>query len=322
MNLPIKLEKFDVREINWEMSDLIQRNCPICNNTESQQLFIRPDNLVVHLCSNCSTYFISPAPSHNQIVSFYSNYDNEYRAELDITKEQLKRELVHSEPFSDYRIEVISNFMNLNGAKVFDIGFGRAKFLYFLKKLGALTYGNEFDAKAIELAKYLGIDNVFDVEIENLNYDDFFDLITLNDIVEHPLDPTDLIIQAIKRTKPGGLISIWTPNGKSGVERKDNLTFRVDLEHMQYFTKKTFEFIAQRYNLEILHLEVIGHPSLFGIAKLISKIDIAKYKFKNIIKLLPGVFPIINFLKKKRQRNQINSDKGSYILFCIFRKKA
>jgi ribosomal protein L11 methylase PrmA len=59
-----------------------------------------------------------------------------------------------SDPFTDLRIRELSSLMKFESSRVFDIGFGRAHFLYRLKKLGAIPYGLEVDPQAIEFAKF------------------------------------------------------------------------------------------------------------------------------------------------------------------------
>ena len=47
--------------------------------------------------------------------------------------------------------------------------------------------------------------------------------------------------------------------------------FRVDLEHLQYFSPRTIQVLAGTWGLHIEHLETTGYPGLQGIDKLPSK---------------------------------------------------
>lgn len=317
-NYPIILEKLDVRQVIWNHADLMERNCPICNSDNSKEKYVRPDKLQVKYCENCNFFFVSPSPSKNQILNFYKNYDAEYRTELQISKWRLKRELDNTSPFSDFRIKIINSLMKLKNKKVFDVGFGRAKFLYQLKKLGAITYGCEFDSKAINYASYLGINHVFDKDISELDFVEEFDLIILNDIVEHPLNPIDLLKSSLKMLKTGGIISIWTPNGKYGDNMNNHLTFRVDLEHMQYFTTETFKLLSNKYNLKILFLQEIGFPSLFGIDSTSTLKDRLFVNLKKILSLIPGYYQFKDLLKKNIYKE--SEDSGNYSIFCVLQK--
>lgn len=315
---PLILDKLDVRQVFWNHADLIERNCPICNSGNSTEKYVRPDNLQVKFCMNCNLFFISPSPSNTQILNFYNNYDVEYRTELPISKWRLKRELDNTSPFSDLRIKIINSLMELENKKVFDVGFGRAKFLYQLKKLGALTYGCEFDSKAINYAAYLGINQVFDKDISELDFKEEFDLIILNDIIEHPLNPVELLNSSLKMLKTGGIISIWTPNGKYGDNMNNHLTYRVDLEHMQYFTIDTFKLLSNKYNLKILFLQEIGFPSLFGIDSTSTLKDRLFINIKKILSLIPGYYQFKDLLKKSIHKE--NEETGNYSIFCVLQK--
>ncbi|OGU59431.1 MAG: hypothetical protein A2X64_00775 [Ignavibacteria bacterium GWF2_33_9] len=321
MNEPKQLDKFDQRMIEWSMNDLFKRDCPICTEPKQTQIFIRPDLLNIYYCKNCSTFFISPAPSSDQIIAFYKNYESAYRAEFNIPKYLLKKTLMYTDPMSDLRLKELSRFMDFNGANCFDIGFGRARYLYLIKKLGGHPFGNEYNSDSIEIAKYLGINNVYHNDISFLNFNNFFDLVSMNDIIEHPLEPMILMENVVKMTKKGGLISVWTPNGSCGVNRHDNLTYRVDLEHMQYFTKDTFKYVAEKFNLEILQIIPSGKPILFGIENKITDWDRFKYASKNLIKYVPGFFPVYSVLKNGKNKKIDSFRAGDYNLFCIFRKK-
>ncbi|NEP53984.1 MAG: hypothetical protein F6K65_36410 [Moorea sp. SIO3C2] len=124
---------------------------------------------------------------------------------------------------------------------------------------------------------------------------------------------------------------IWTPNGSINDAEDNPVTFRVDLEHMQYLTPSSCAYIADMLGLEIIHLETLGFPALQGInstnSKKTSFLGYANLKFfiKKGLYLMPGVLKAIRTINRFKQRvynyNNISERMGSYCLFCIFRKK-
>ena len=52
----LQLPPLDARIPQWNLSDLIERSCPICNSNNTGRELIRPDKLSVQLCNNCNTY--------------------------------------------------------------------------------------------------------------------------------------------------------------------------------------------------------------------------------------------------------------------------
>jgi hypothetical protein len=156
------------------------------------------------------------------------------------------------------------------------------------------------------------------------------------DLVEHPLNPMDILRKSSELMQSGGFLLIWTPNGDfARIEKSQPITFRVDLEHMQYLTPDTCLFIASKLNLHVTHLETLGFPGLEGIDKPLSlfrndthtqsKNVTHGHHFKSIINSIPGFTTMNNyrhrlFVEKKAEKPDQRS--SSYHLFCIMQKTA
>lgn len=320
----------DTRIPKWDYDDLYTRTCPICNSLEAEPIYKRPDNLTIRICKRCYTHFISPSPSISQLNEFYKDYDELHRLAPFIDARDLAASYKEDDPFTDVRIRELSSLMKFENSKVLDIGFGRARFLYRLKRLGANPFGLEVDQKAIEYAKSVGIENVFKTDISNFISDIKFDMISLLDLVEHPLNPMDLLRNSTKHLKDGGLLVIWTPNGDfANVEGTQPVTFRVDLEHMQYLTPGSCFLIASELKLRIIHLETLGFPDLKNISQSYSKLDAQS---KSNIQPFPSIkkysLPLswskaINHfrgklnLHKQVKKHRPDERRGNYHLFCI-----
>lgn len=316
--MTLKLLPLDARIPQWNFDNLIPRSCPICNSPDAPIAYERPDALTVRICKQCDAFFVSPSPSDDQLQAFYETYDEKHARAPRINIKELADRYKAVDPFTDLRIRELSSLMKLEASRVLDIGFGRALFLYCLKKLGAHPFGLDLDAQAIDLAKFLGID-AFRGHLADFVSETKYDLITMLDFVEHPLNPMDTLRRASELLERGGLLAIWTPNGDFASLEESPTTFRVDLEHMQYFTPDTCLFVASTLKLRIVHLETLGFPGLKGIDKPLSKNESHLPLFKGIIKSLPG-FSAVNNLRHKlfAQDERI----GAYHLFCIMRKPA
>ena len=314
------LPPLDARIPKWDLSNLVERNCPICNSPDTHLAYERPDSLNVRICKKCYTFFVSPAPSDIQLQAFYENYDKKHSRAPRISTKQLAASYKCVDPFADLRIRELSSLMNFETLRVLDIGFGRASFLYCLKKLGAIPFGIELDNQAIEFAKFLGF-GVFQGNMVDFVSETKYDLITLLELVEHPLNPMELLRKSSELLQRGGFLAIWTPNGDFASLEKSPTTFRVDLEHMQYFTPDTCLFIAAELKLRVVHLESLGFPCLKGIDKPLSKNESLLVFIKRIIKSIPGFCTIENFRHKLFKSGQ-DERIGAYHLFCIMQKPA
>lgn len=318
MRLPI----LDARIPQWKFDDLVQRACPICNTTETKESFVRPDDLTVLLCKKCKTFFVSPAPSSAQLAAFYSTYDSDHQRASSVSPVALANMYSRLKSFDDPRIQELCSLMVIKNKSVLDVGFGRAQFLYSMMKLGATPHGVDLDRKATEYAKYLGIHNVHLGSIDDLPIDVRYDIVVMNDFIEHPLAPMDLLRKAKKMLNQNGLLLIWTPNGDVAQYEDCPTTFRVDLEHMQYLTSDSIMYIANELGFRIVHLETLGFPILKGI----DQSHAANSKrltshIKNYIKTIPG-FYIINNIRLRLMHAKQNERSGIYNLFCIFQDRS
>ena len=314
-----KLPPLDARIPAWNLDDLNERNCPTCNSSNANPVYERPDDLKVRFCSKCSTFFVSPAPSGAQLERFYNDYDEKHRRAPKVGVKELAASYNNVDPLADLRIRELDSLMDFADTRVLDIGFGRAYFLYCLKKLGAVPFGLELDPQAIQFAKHLGLENVFLGDIADFASETRFDLITLLDLVEHPLEPMEVLRKSTDLLQPGGFLLIWTPNGDFSRHEESPTTFRVDLEHMQYLTPDACTFIASELKLRVTHLETIGFPALEGIDVPLSMIDAPANPLKGLVKSLPG-FSAINKFRHRLFSEFQDERRGAYHLFCIMQK--
>lgn len=270
------LSTLDPRVPQWDRSHLSRRNCPTCQNDRERQTLVRPDGLEVNECNACSTWYVSPAPNADALNRFYEQYHQKYFAHTELPLERGNEPLRQHNHLSwktkyrsmDLRLSRIGRYTSLIGKRVLDVGCGRGKMLWLLQGKGAMVYGVDPDPGAVEYVRGCGFDQIWQGGIEAVNETLTFDVITLSDVIEHPLDPLHLLSQCAKRLKQDGLIMIWTPNADHIRLDPEHVMFRIHLEHMQYFSAQSLGQLCKKAGLNILHTEVHGHPYLDTIHKL------------------------------------------------------
>jgi 2-polyprenyl-3-methyl-5-hydroxy-6-metoxy-1,4-benzoquinol methylase len=275
---------------------------------------------------------VNPAPNAGELNKFYENY---YQIHGDLSKSSVAKYTYETKllsPLSDIRIKRLENLYSPLKHKgwALDIGCGRGQFLYLLKKLGYLVEGVEPDISSQKYAKDLGINSIFSGYIEQFQSDKKYQLITMLDVIEHPLGPMHLLGLVEKMLAPGGFLLIWTPNGNSNHEL-EKMTFRVDLEHMQYLTEKSCQYIANTLQLNIAHFETLGIHGSFEKLNHLQILDKKsnnkkkiKLKIKKMITSLPGWYSIIAPIIYNNTAEDINISQinKNYHLLCIFQKPA
>lgn len=316
MMLP-QLAQYDARIPSWNLSALVERLCPFCGSSGTPYCR-RPDQLVVRLCGGCGVYFIAPAPSPDQLDAFYAHYNEQHRR-LNALSLEVTAHLLARQPHIDVRMrEIASHFADTQGLRALDVGFGLGANLVLLRKLGFEVEGIELDTGALAyVQRELGIASVWRSTIEELQDSPQYDVIIMHDLVEHPLEPLSMLRKAATLLRPGGVLSLWTPNATFVERETEPLTFRVDLEHMQYLTLPSCTWIARTLGLDIVHIESIGFPSLKGI----DQRPTTPSALKRALKALPGVVPL---LTRRRLRAELTAQhtmrQGTYHLFCLLRK--
>lgn len=208
----------------------------------------------MEVCAACELYYVSPAPSDTELGAFYTHYADRHRR-----RAPTRAELDGLDLSRDVRLQELRSACELRSAEVLDVGCGHGAFLHTLSRLGARVQGVDLDSEAVAHARNeFGVDVLLG-RIEDLPEQNF-DVIILNDVLEHPLDPAGLFTSCTTRLADGGHIAIWTPNGDSRFPGR--VQFRVDLEHMQYFTVRSIAALAARNALDIVHLETLGVPAI------------------------------------------------------------
>lgn len=98
------------------------------------------------------------------------------------------------------------------GARLLDVGCGNGRFLLQMRAAGWDVAGVEPDPNAVSVARVAGLDVKGGLLEQGSQPDDHFDAITMNHVIEHLHDPVQTLKECARILKPGGRISISTPN--------------------------------------------------------------------------------------------------------------
>jgi len=317
------LERLDRRVPRWNEDSLIQRDCPFCD-CPGQEVFVRPDRLTVRHCEECGAFFVSPCPDEKQLSAFYADYGQHHCRGNGLTDGDYGRRIRDLDPRKDVRICEIASEIDLRGADVLDVGCGRGEDLLCFSKLGAKVTGIDLDPNAVAFVRHeLGVSRVYQCAIDELPGGVSYDVIMLHDVIEHPLAPMAMLEKARELLRPEGIMCIWTPNATGALEQESPTVFRVDLEHMQYLTVRTFAHIATALYLELVHLETVGFPSLNGMgngADPLANRQAGYVKLKERFLRVPGV-GFLNTVRKLFIADPADARQGDYHAHCLLRKE-
>lgn len=160
--------------------------------------------------------------------------------------------------------------------KLLDVGCAGGFFLDEARRAGWEVSGVELAAPAAAHARdVLGLD-VFEGEITVAPFrDEFFDVITMLDVVEHLPSPSAGLKKAHALLKSGGMLFAITPNfdSLSRLSHRENWGLLEPEHHLYYFTRKTLGETASGagFAVEKMFFRELGVAELFLSAATLGK---------------------------------------------------
>jgi len=141
--------------------------------------------------------------------------------------------------------------------KLLDVGCGNGHFLALMQNLGWEISGVEPDARAARIARERLGGAIITGRLEDADFArDFFDALTVHDVIEHTHDPMGLLREAFRILKVGAKLVLTTPN----IDSLGHQLFRKSWHgldpprHLYIFSPRTLRICADQigYRVEIL----------------------------------------------------------------------
>ena len=112
----------------------------------------------------------------------------------------------------DRRLDLIRRYVALEDRRILDVGCGLGMYVAKLRRFSDQVYGVDVDpAKVMEAGRTLP--NISVSPAEDLPFEsDSFDVVLLNEVIEHVDDDAETIREACRVVRPGGHLVIYAPN--------------------------------------------------------------------------------------------------------------
>lgn len=232
--------------------------CYLCSR-KNYRLIIKKSKYSIVKCNNCDFIFTTPTPSKDEIVKYYHRFD--YKDSLSAEK------VIRSD--AKRSLKKIAKYVGKKG-ELLDVGCGRGYFLDEARSVGWNTHGVDTSQLVTDYAtKNLHL-NVFCSDIFSFRTTQEFDLIIMNQVVEHFINPEELIKHSTKYLKKNGFLYIATPNVDSISAKvlKGNFDHYLPPEHLSYFSHSTLKRLLEKLGFRIVYIGSWSYPSdLGGIVK-------------------------------------------------------
>lgn len=241
------------RKPDWNRSALMHRRCPLCGRDDPASICLRPDGLPVVTCEICGMTYVAEAPSTENLEGFY----REYNRLKGYDGRRLPRWLCHVEWLLSPYCSILEETGGIAGFRIADVGCSFGRFLQVLRAKGADVTGIELDEEALKFLESIGIPACRRVGRREL------DVICALQLIEHVLDPASFVEAASQSLHEGGRLLLSLPNA-AGLEEVGPawIGFRVDLEHINYFTCRTLAELLAMSGLYIEHYWEHGQPAI------------------------------------------------------------
>lgn len=182
-------------------------------------------------CNNCGLMYVSPRLKSNLIVEGYSEGSDE-----NFVSQAKGRELTFTKS-----MKLIEKYAKKG--KILDVGTAGGSFLHVAKKRGWEVYGIEPNNWLCDWSKkHYGLDikpgTLFDHKFEN----DYFDVVTLWDVLEHVPDPKSLLLEVNRILKKDGILVVNYPDIGSLISKLMGKKWVFLLSvHLFYFNPRTIK---------------------------------------------------------------------------------
>lgn len=235
-------------------SEKLNLNCGICG-AKNARFWFEKNSFNLYKCEKCGLIFTESILDVSKIYSedYFSGAKNSF-GYVDYDKD--KQAMVGT---FEFYLDKIKEF-SASGGNLLDVGAATGYFLELAKQRNWNTMGVEISPFASEKARAKGL-NVITGTLENLNIpDEYFNVITFWDVIEHFSDPKSQLLLARKILKKGGLIAVNTPDAGSFAAKMlgKHWHLLVPPEHLLIFNQKNLSALLQRQGFEVLFTAKMG----------------------------------------------------------------
>lgn len=143
--------------------------------------------------------------------------------------------------------------------RVLDIGCGFGESLGYYESRGCEAYGVEVDENVKGVAEKYGYNIHMGSFDPNLYEDDFFDYVTLSQVIEHATDPVVMLRGVSKVLKPGGRAILSTPNSNGWEARvfgRKWINWHAPY-HLHHFSVKSMTTVVEKAGLRVEKVRTI-----------------------------------------------------------------
>lgn len=226
--------------------------CPCCQGVRLQDIVTGRDRLLdlpisasLVCCVDCGTFFQNPQLNSSELAAHYPPEYHPFAGTPRKPTKGISRWIAMSGLHQ--RVRHLHNVRKTPGT-LLDLGCATGTFMRYVQNIGWQTVGVETSAHASEIAR---TENGLDVRtgelIGGMFPSNYFDVVTLWDVLEHVPDPVQTLSTVAEYMKPGGWLIVRVPNPES-IERRWFATNWSGWDIPRHLTVFTYQSLVRTLN--------------------------------------------------------------------------
>jgi 2-polyprenyl-3-methyl-5-hydroxy-6-metoxy-1,4-benzoquinol methylase len=259
------------------MAELTMR-CPVCQGITffpGSEIFDdrygEPHRYQLARCAACSHVATAPRLSELDLPSLYGTY----YPRKNISADDVAHEAAKAKRGFAGLVRWWNGTNNQGqysvrtGQTMLDVGCGSGTSLLEARVLGATAFGIEADQNVKPIAAALGLTIHFGSLHDHPFPEQSFDLIVMNQVIEHLPDPDQALISLRERLTPSGRMFLVFPNTHSLWRRISGsrwINWHIPY-HLHHFNRKSFERMVRHCGLEVVRSRTIT-PNVWTLLQL------------------------------------------------------
>jgi len=224
-------------------------SCVVCGGSELKGLW-EVNGYTIARCKACSLVFVQNQVTAEELIAHYSSG-------RDDTYDETNIECLN---FYYQKLGDIIRSRFPQPGRLLDIGCSRGWFFDAMR--GWECHGNEIGVADALIARERFGDGIVTGPFEEYPLrEDYFDVITMQDVFDHFRDPMAILEKCRRLLRPGGLIVIKVHNISCLYARVTGRNFYAIIppSHLFYYDGKTLDRTLTKSGFQVVDSEFIGH---------------------------------------------------------------
>lgn len=250
----------DVERLLARSAEFVTVDCPACGAVDREAGFTKM-GFTWERCASCRTLYMSPRPSPEVMGSYYSSSENYafWAEHIFPASEAARREKIHKPWLA--RVLAFCERAGVRTGTLLEIGPGFGTFAAVATESGAFerVVAVEPTPELAVACRERGVE-VIEKRVEDVG-DDIVDVdvVVSFEAIEHLFDPADLVRQAARLLRPGGLLVLSCPNGEGfDIATLGPEALAVDPEHVNLFNPSSLTTLLAAHGFEVLEAATPG----------------------------------------------------------------